>query len=65
MVFKQVKLYWKPTTYRCQQIFDSAWLACYSQPKQIESNNRGKFKAEFKEFYTNMGLEEKEKTSLP
>ena len=61
--FEQAQLYGSPTAYRCQQIFDTTWLARYPQPREIGFDNEGEFKAEFKQLCANMGLQEK--TSLP
>ena len=61
--FEQAQLYGKPTSYRCQQIFDNTWLARYPRPREFGTYNGGEFKAEFKQLCANIGLQEK--TSLP
>jgi len=46
--FEQAQLYGTLTASRCQQIFDTTWLACYLRPREIGFDNEGEFKAEFK-----------------
>ena len=61
--FEQAQLYERLTASRCQQIFDTTWLACYPRPSKIGFDNGGEFNAEFRKLTMNMGLKGKE--SLP
>ena len=61
--FKQAQLYETPTASRCMQIFDNTWLARYPRPREIEFDNRGEFKVEFRELTINMGLKAKKSLS--
>lgn len=62
-LFEQAQMYYPLTAFICQQLLDNKWLARYPQPRKIGFDNGGDDRAEFKEFWVNMGL--KVKTSLP
>ena len=61
--FEQAQPYGLPIAFRYQQIFYNTWLALYPRLREIEFNNRGEFKTQFRETCANIGP--KEKTSLP
>lgn len=54
--FELAQLTNKPNVFICKIFFDSTWLACYPCPREINSNNKGEFMAEFSMLCDNMGV---------
>lgn len=60
---KFTQLYGSPTTFCCQEIFDSIWLSQYPRKKKIGMDNGGEFQRKLTDFCDNMGLKKKEQNS--
>ena len=54
--FECCQLYGNPSSYRCQQILDTVWLARYPRPKEIGMDNGGEFQKTFLQLCENMNL---------